>query len=166
MTPCSELDRMLETGGKRRRGDTHWDTLLLAPLCDCGLELCVFVLAERFLQEVGAVDSWGVLGEEIAVDEAEGEMLELELEGEVEDVLGVCDGVEQLVLADAAVDAGLRGTSAGRWRRRGRTHEVGDDGQFEDAGSHDGVVGLGDLPQIMKRSSRSPLTVPAQTPFD
>lgn len=34
-------------------------------------------------------------------------MLELELEGEVEDVLGVCDGVEQLMLADAAVDAAL-----------------------------------------------------------
>lgn len=95
-------------GGKTSAGrDTHRDTLLLAPLCDCGLELCVFVLAECFLQEVGAVDSWGVLGEDIAGYEAEGEMLELELEGEVEDVLGVCDGVEQLMLADAAVDAAL-----------------------------------------------------------
>ena len=157
---------MSEGRSGERDTDAHGDALLLAPLCDCGLELCVLVLAILFLQEVGAVDVGCVLVEKIAANEAEGEVLEFELEGKVEDVLGVCDGVEQLVLADAAVDAGLRGTSAGRWRRRGRTHEVGDDGQFEDAGSHDGVVGLGDLPQIMKRSSRSPLTVPAQTPFD
>ncbi len=68
--------------------NAHGDALLLAPLCNGSLELCVVVLAILFLQEVGAVDVGGVLVEKIAANEAEGEVLEFELEGEVKYVPG------------------------------------------------------------------------------
>jgi hypothetical protein len=90
-------------------GNAHRDTLFLAPLGNRCLELGKALFADVFCHKIGAFDLGCVVREDRIINEAEREMLKLEAEWEVQRVLGVSDSLEELVLADAAVDARLDG---------------------------------------------------------
>ena len=65
-------------------------------------------------EEVFLIDFRTAIGKDVGVQEAVRHVHELKGQGELESVFAICDGIEKLMLADAAVCTGLKKRSIGR----------------------------------------------------